>query len=141
MAKCHSLYVRLLASMLACAHAAPSWDDMNTEFMQKIAEAPGIVARPSGLHYRVVESGPLDGKLARENQTCTVVWTGKLVNGKVFHSTYGKPASFRPDQVVDGLKEAMTLMRPGDKWDIFVPAELVRPRMIAFIFYYRHDLS
>ena len=44
----------------------------------------------------------------------------------MFDSSYkrGKPATFRPDQVIQGWKEALTMMPEGSKWELFIPAEL-----------------
>jgi FKBP-type peptidyl-prolyl cis-trans isomerase 2 len=44
----------------------------------------------------------------------------------VFDSSYkrGKPITFAPRQVIKGWTEAMKLMREGDKWELYLPAEL-----------------
>ena len=36
----------------------------------------------------------------------------------------GKPSTFAPRQVIKGWTEAMQLMKEGDKWELYVPAEL-----------------
>ena len=65
--------------------------------------------------------------LSREVYTpCVCQYEGTLVDGTVFDSTYdrGNSATFAPNQVIPAWKEALQLMRAGDKWKLFVPSEL-----------------
>jgi len=49
-----------------------------------------------------------------------------LLDGKVFDSSYerGEPAQFGVSDVIGGWKEALQLMKPGAKWQLFIPANL-----------------
>ena len=51
---------------------------------------------------------------------------GSLVDGTVFDSSYerGQPTMFAPMQVIKAWTEAMQLMKPGDKWELYCPPEL-----------------
>ena len=53
-------------------------------------------------------------------------YEGSLIDGTVFDSSYkrGKPATFRPDQVIKGWREALTLMPEGSVWNLYIPSEL-----------------
>ena len=53
--------------------------------------------------------------------------------GTEFDSSYkrGKPAKFKPSQVVSGWTEALQLMRAGDKWELTIPPELVRRQHVV----------
>jgi FKBP-type peptidyl-prolyl cis-trans isomerase len=55
-----------------------------------------------------------------------VNYEGKLLNGKVFDSSYerGQPAAMPLDALIPGWIEALQLMRPGDEWVLYVPPEL-----------------
>jgi len=55
-----------------------------------------------------------------------VQYRGKLLDGSEFDSTYtrGTPASFQVNGVIPGWQEALVLMKPGAKWQLFVPPEL-----------------
>jgi len=49
-----------------------------------------------------------------------------LTDGKVFDSSVerGDPAVFGLGQVIPGFREAITRMKVGDKWKVFVPSDL-----------------
>lgn len=51
---------------------------------------------------------------------------GKLIDGTEFDSSYkrGQPAVFRVNSVISGFSEALQLMKPGAKWQIFIPGNL-----------------
>ena len=56
----------------------------------------------------------------------TVQYRGKLLDGTEFDSSYarGAPASFTVGGVIKGWQEALVLMKPGAKWQLFVPPDL-----------------
>lgn len=115
-----------LAVMTASAQAAgdPSLSPQaNAAFLAAYAKKPGVVIRPSGLMYRVLENG--FGKRPTAFDTATVYYKGTLVNGKVFDSTEpGFPADFPVNAVIPGWTEALELMREGDHWELAIPARL-----------------
>ncbi|MDP3704574.1 MAG: FKBP-type peptidyl-prolyl cis-trans isomerase [Legionellaceae bacterium] len=84
----------------------------------------GVVALASGLQYKVVTSGT--GAKPTKDDTVTVEYTGRLINGDVFDSTdkAGKPATFQLSQVIPGWTEALQLMPVGSTWELYVPASL-----------------
>ena len=55
-----------------------------------------------------------------------VHYRGTLTNGTVFDSSIerGTPAVFGVGQVIPGWTEALQLMKPGDKWTLFIPSRL-----------------
>lgn len=94
------------------------------QFMDKNAKETGVVTLPSGLQYKVIEAGKGDAPTA--NDTVTVNYEGKLINGTVFDSSYkrGQPATFKVGQVIKGWQEALQLMKPGATWMLYIPANL-----------------
>lgn len=80
----------------------------------------------SGLSYRVLASGPADGRSPVRSDSVTVHYRGTLVDGTVFDSSYdrGEPATFGVSQVIPGWTEALQLMKPGDKWLLHIPFRL-----------------
>jgi FKBP-type peptidyl-prolyl cis-trans isomerase len=57
---------------------------------------------------------------------CPHPCAGSLIDGSVFDSSRkrGRPATFSPDQVIKGWTEALQMMRPGDRWMLYIPASL-----------------
>lgn len=89
-------------------------------------DASGVVTTPSGLRYRVLSSGPADGRSPSTFDTVLVHYRGTLTDGTVFDSSYdrGAPASFGVGQVIAGWTEALKVMKPGDKWMLHIPSNL-----------------
>lgn len=112
---------------LAARQAATSANKTaGTDFLAQNAKAPGVVTLPSGLQYKVVRSGPEGGLHPRPVDEVKVHYEGKRLDGFVFDSSYerGVPASFPLRGLIPGWVEAMQLMRPGDEWELYVPADL-----------------
>ena len=93
-------------------------------FLAENALREGIVTLPSGLQYEVLEEG--DGATPRQRSTVVVHYSGTLVDGTPFDSSYqrGEPSRFPVDGVIPGWTEALRLMQVGDKWRLFIPADL-----------------
>jgi FKBP-type peptidyl-prolyl cis-trans isomerase FklB len=89
-------------------------------------DASGVTTTPSGLRYRVLASGPADGRSPSYFDSVMVHYRGTLTNGTVFDSSYerGSPATFGVGQVIPGWTEALKLMKPGDKWMLHIPSRL-----------------
>lgn len=83
-----------------------------------------VVTLPSGLQYKIVEKG--NGAKPTKEDTVTVDYTGKLIDGRVFDSSEkaGKPATFKVSQVIPGWTEALQLMPAGSTWEVYIPADL-----------------
>jgi len=92
--------------------------------MLKLAYATAIVAV---LSVPAV-ADTMNARMLREMPTdsVTVQYRGKLLDGTEFDSTYarGAPATFTVNGVIPGWQEALVLMKPGAKWQLFVPPEL-----------------
>lgn len=83
----------------------------------------GVVTLPSGVQYKVLETG--DGRKPTEADTIECYYRGTLLNGTEFDGTEpGKPATLKVSILIDGWKEALKLMPKGSKWQIIVPSQL-----------------
>lgn len=93
-------------------------------FLESNKLREGVKTTKSGLQYKVIKSG--DGKTPTAEDTVEVHYEGRLIDGKVFDSSIkrGKPARFPVNGVIKGWTEALQLMKEGDKWEIYIPAEL-----------------
>lgn len=122
-----SLFALLCASRHAIAViAAIEPASNNSDFLEKNKLEDGVVTLPSGLQYKVLSEGPTDGAHPKANDKCTCHYEGTLIDGSVFDSSRARdrPAVFQPSGVVKGWTEALQLMRPGDRWTLYVPAHL-----------------
>lgn len=93
-------------------------------FLKKNATAAGVKTTASGLQYKVLKEGT--GPKPTLNDTVKVDYEGKLLDGKVFDSSYrrGKPAVFPLSDVIKGWQEGLQLMPVGSKYRLFIPANL-----------------
>jgi FKBP-type peptidyl-prolyl cis-trans isomerase FklB len=94
------------------------------KFLAENKKKEGVVTLPSGLQYKIITKGK--GKSPTLNDTVTVNYRGTLIDGKEFDSSYkrGKPATFPVKGVIPGWTEALQLMKPGSKWELFMPSDL-----------------
>jgi FKBP-type peptidyl-prolyl cis-trans isomerase FklB len=93
-------------------------------FLADNAKQEGIKVTESGLQYRVVEPG--EGESPTAGDTVTVNYRGTLIDGTQFDSSYdrGQPATFPVGGVIPGWTEALQLMKPGAKYQLFIPSDL-----------------
>ncbi|MFZ9938199.1 MAG: FKBP-type peptidyl-prolyl cis-trans isomerase N-terminal domain-containing protein [Luteolibacter sp.] len=100
-----------------------------TEFLAENAKREGVITTASGLQYEIIEKGgdekyvpPKEGE--PNDKQFLVNYKGTLIDGTEFDAS--APAEPVPMtlQVVDGFKEALTLMPVGAKWKIYLPANL-----------------
>jgi FKBP-type peptidyl-prolyl cis-trans isomerase FklB len=84
----------------------------------------GVKTTASGLQYKVEREGK--GNPPKATDTVTVNYRGTLINGTEFDSSYkrGQPATFPVGGVIKGWTEALQLMKPGSKYQLFIPAGL-----------------
>ena len=94
------------------------------DFLTRNAAEDGVVVLPSGLQYRVLASG--DGAEPGSDATVRVHYHGTLLDGSVFDSSVerGEPAEFALSGVIPGFREAISQMRIGDRWRVFIPSAL-----------------
>jgi FKBP-type peptidyl-prolyl cis-trans isomerase len=77
------------------------------------------------LSYTIVTSGPADGAHPKRADTVVVNYTLTLLDGKVVDSSRarGEPASFPLNRLIPAWQVLIQLMRPGDRWMLYVPSE------------------
>jgi FKBP-type peptidyl-prolyl cis-trans isomerase FklB len=93
-------------------------------FMAENTKKEGVVSLPSGLQYKIIKAG--SGAKPGPDDKVTVNYEGKLLNGKVFDSSYqhGEPLSFSLNEIIPGWKEALQLMPVGSSWMLYIPPKL-----------------
>jgi FKBP-type peptidyl-prolyl cis-trans isomerase FklB len=114
-------YARSAADAMAARNAGAAKD-----FLAKNAKVKGVLTTASGLQYKILAAGDKKAPLIAPTDRVTVDYRGTLVNGTEFDSSYarGMPATFPVNGVIKGWQEALVLMKPGAKWQLFIPPEL-----------------
>lgn len=94
------------------------------KFLEENGKKPGVVTTASGLQYEVVKKA--DGPQPKPTDVVTVHYEGKLIDGKVFDSSVerGSPIDLPVSGVIPGWVEGLQLMHVGEKYKLFIPAEL-----------------
>ena len=88
---------------------------------------PSATKTQYGMYHVVVKEGT--GDLIKAGQTVTVDYTGKLMDGKVFDSSVGKPGpKFQvtggQGAVIPGWEQALAMMKKGEKAIFYIPSNL-----------------
>ncbi len=114
-------YVRSTAEAAASRNRAAA-----TEYLARNSKEKGVVTTPSGLEYKVVSPGNKGAPPITAADQVTVQYRGKLLDGTEFDSSYsrGVPATFPVTGVIKGWQEALVLMKPGSKYQLFIPPDL-----------------
>ena len=97
----------------------------NQEWLAAKAQEEGVRALTKGIYYKVLSSGKADGKHPTPRSIITAHYTGWTIDGKEFDSSRGGiPIAFRLSDLIEGWIIAMQQMCIGDKWEIYLPAEM-----------------
>src|SRR5207302_6566346 len=94
------------------------------KFLAENKKKDGVKTTASGLQYKVIKEG--SGESPKETDTVVTNYRGTLIDGTEFDSSYkrNEPASFPVNRVIKGWTEALQLMKPGAKYQLFIPASL-----------------
>jgi FKBP-type peptidyl-prolyl cis-trans isomerase len=115
-----------IAKLLRGAHEAAGEENHRAaaRFLAENAHKPDVVTTASGLQYKVLQPGTGDPPKATDE--VTVNYRGTLIDGTEFDSSYkrGQPATFQLNRVIPGWSEGLQLMKPGGKYQLFVPPQL-----------------
>jgi FKBP-type peptidyl-prolyl cis-trans isomerase FklB len=97
-------------------------------FLQANQGREGVKTMPSGLQYRVITEGR--GVKPEANDYVTINYRAKTLEGREYDSSYkrGKPATYPANGIIPGFTEAIQMMQPGAKWELYIPPELAYGR-------------
>lgn len=91
------------------------------------SELPEVFKTESGLEFVKLASGDADGISPVGGQLVVVHYEGRLAEtGALFDSSYerGDPEVFPSNALIDGWVEALAMMKPGDRWMVYIPADI-----------------
>jgi FKBP-type peptidyl-prolyl cis-trans isomerase FkpA len=93
-------------------------------FLAENGKKKDVVTTASGLEYKVLAPG--SGESPKPGDMVTVNYKGTLLNGTEFDSSakHGGPATFPSNGVIKGWQEALALMKPGSKYELWIPPSL-----------------
>ncbi len=96
------------------------------DFLAENAKRKDVTVTESGLQYEVLVAAADGQPMPEASDTVRVHYHGTLIDGSVFDSSVerGEPAQFPVTGVIRGWVEALQMMKVGDKWKLFIPAEL-----------------
>ena len=96
----------------------------NKNWLAEKAKEEGVKALDKGIYYKVMASGDPTGTHPTPQNIVTVHYTGSTINGRTFDSSRGGVApAFRLRDLIPGWIIALQHMHPGDKWEVYIPAE------------------
>ena len=98
----------------------------NRNFLKQIASEEDTLELANGVLYKVITAGPGEGFSPQVSNVVSVQYRGTLMNGREIDSSLSNPVPtpFRLRDVIEGWQVALTKMKNGDKWQVFIPAEM-----------------
>ena len=75
--------------------------------------------------YKVIKQGEPNGASPSPQSIVTVHYTGRTIDGRQFDTSLGGvPLACRLCQLIEGWIIALQQMHVGDKWELYLPAEV-----------------
>lgn len=97
----------------------------NRDWLVAKSREEGVKPLPKGVFYKVIAEGRNDGKHPNLRSVVTAHYTGWTIDGRKFDSSRGgTPIAFRLNELIEGWIVAMQHMCIGDKWELYIPAEM-----------------
>lgn len=97
----------------------------NRDWLEAKSREEGVKPLPKGVFYKVIAEGRNDGKHPNLRSVVTAHYTGWTIDGRKFDSSRGgTPIAFRLNELIEGWIVAMQHMCVGDKWELYIPAEM-----------------
>ena len=125
-----SMQKRQLAKAKAAFDKASAENKTKSDaFLAQNKAKAGVKTLPSGVQYRVVENGT--GAKPSQTSDIQIQYKGNIPNGPTFVDTFtaqqGQPAgpvTMKMSQIpLVGLREALTQMPSGSRWEVVLPAD------------------
>lgn len=97
----------------------------NIDWLNTKSKEEGVKPLQKGIYYKVLSEGDKSGQTPNVRSIVTAHYTGKTIDGQVFDSSRnGVPLACRLCDLIDGWIIAMQQMHIGDKWEVYIPAEM-----------------
>jgi len=95
-------------------------------FLARNGTQKDITATTSGLQYRILAAGDTGAPSPQPTDRVTLRYRGTLIDGTEFDSSsrHAGAAPIAVNNTIKGWQEALRLMKPGARWQLFVPPAL-----------------
>jgi FKBP-type peptidyl-prolyl cis-trans isomerase FklB len=126
--------VRLLINRLEAETAHRQQEQLSRQAAENLSAArafletnrrrDSVIELASGLQYRVLKPGT--GASPTLDNEVRINYQGRLLDGTRFDQSarYGSPVVMHVDEVIPGWTEALTRMKPGARWELYIPPKL-----------------
>lgn len=105
--------------------ARSEYAQKNRQWLDDKAAEPGVRLLDKNIYYKVIKSGNPSAPVPNRNSVVTVHYVGKTINGRTFDSSRGGAApAMRLRELIQGWIIALQHMHVGDRWEIYLPAEM-----------------
>ena len=97
----------------------------NWDWLVAKSREDGVKALRGGVYYKVLAEGDHSGATPTPSSVITAHYTGKTIDGATFDSSRGDvPLACRLRDLIEGLSSSMQQMHVGDRWEVYIPAEM-----------------
>ncbi len=97
----------------------------NREWLEAKAREEGVHPLSKGVYYKIIASGDKTGRQPSARSIVSVHYTGRTIDGATFDTSEGGcPLAMRLNELIDGWIVALQQMHVGDKWEVYIPAEM-----------------
>lgn len=98
-------------------------------FLKQNQTKPGVIVLPSGLQYKVLTQAKSGGDSPDIDKYAAITYRGTTIDGREVDNSDalggpGAPCNVSLHSIIHGWTEALQLMKPGDKWQLFIPTDL-----------------
>lgn len=98
---------------------------VNKDWLVEKYMEDGVATLDKGVAYKVLSAGSADGLTPSPRSIVTVHYTGRTIDGRLFDSSRdGVPLAIRLSDLIEGWIVALQQMHVGDRWEIYIPAEM-----------------
>ena len=99
--------------------------EANKRWLEEKKKEEGVKGLEKGVMYKVIKQGEGSGASPSPRSIVTVHYTGQTINGRKFDSSLGgAPLACRLCDLIEGWMIALRQMHVGDKWELYLPAEV-----------------
>lgn len=97
----------------------------NKKWLSEKSQENGVYTLDKGILYKPLNKSDSAAPVPHRNSVVVCHYTGRTINGKKFDSSRGgAPLAIRLRELIPGWIIALQQMHVGDKWEVYIPAEM-----------------